>query len=114
MGIQLCRLWTFCCFASPVRRDVASISLFYKYYYKKRSTQLADLVPPKRVTVRSTHFSELMRRYTDNSPYRTKFYQSSFLPCTAALWNSLINECFPPEYDLTSFKGRVNKFLSLK
>ena len=38
--------------------------------------------------------------------------------CTAALWNSLwnslTNECFPPDYDLTAFKGRVNKFLLLK
>ena len=43
-----------------------------------------------------------------------KFYQSNFFPHTAALWNSLTNECFPPDYDLTAFKGRVNKFLLLK
>ena len=28
------------------RRDVASLSLFYKYYYGKCSSELADLVPP--------------------------------------------------------------------
>ena len=42
------------------RRDVASLSLFYKYYYGKCSTELADLVRPKCVTVRSTRFSEQM------------------------------------------------------
>ena len=40
------------------RRDVESLGLFYKYYYRKCSSELADLVPPNRVTVRSTHFSE--------------------------------------------------------
>ena len=97
------------------RRDVASLSLFYKYYYGKCSSELADPVPPKGVTVRSTRFSERMHRHTVNSPMcRIKFYQSRFFPPTAALWNSLINECFPPDYDLTAFKGRVNKFLLLK
>ena len=40
------------------RRDVASLSLFYKYYYEKCSPELADLVSPKCGTVRSTRFSE--------------------------------------------------------
>ena len=94
------------------RWDIASISLFYKYYYGKCSSELVNLVPPKRVTVRSTCFSEQMHRRTINSPLcSTKFYQSSIFPCTAALWNSLTNECYPPDYDLTAFKGRVNKFL---
>ena len=97
------------------RRDAASLSLFYKYYHGKCSSALADLVPPRRVTVRSTRFSEQMHRHTVNSPMcRTKFYQSSFFPRTSALWNSLTNECFPPDFDLTAFKGRVNKFLLLK
>ena len=97
------------------RRDVASLSLFYKYYYGKCSSELADLVPSKRVTVRSTCFSEQKQRHTVNSPVcRTKFYKSSFFPCTAAFWNSLTNECFPPDYDLKAFKVRVNKFLLLK
>ena len=84
------------------RRGVASLSLFYKYYYGKCSSELADLVPPKRATVRSTRFSERMHRHTVNSPMcRTKFYQSSFFPRKANLWKSLTNECFPPDYDLT-------------
>ena len=96
------------------RRDVASLNLFYKYYYGKCSSELVDLIPLKRFSVRSTHFSEQVHRHTVNSLLcRTTFYQSSFFPRTAALWNSLTNECFPPDYDLTAFKGRVNKFLLL-
>ena len=102
------------------RRDVAGLSLFYKYYYGKCSSELADLVSPKRVTVRSTRFSEQMHRHTVNSPmsgtkfYQSGYYTSSFCPRTASLWNSLTNECFPSDYDLRAFKGRVNKFLLLK
>ena len=96
-----------CCKLSH-RWGVASPCLFYKYYYGKCSSELADLVPPKRVPVRSTHSSEQMHRHTVNSPMcRTKYYQSNLFPRTAALWNSLANECFPPDYDLTAFKGRV-------
>ena len=46
--------------ALPHRRDVASLSLFYKYYYRKCSSDLADLVARKRVPVRSTRFSNQM------------------------------------------------------
>ena len=67
------------------RSDVASLSLFYKYYYGKCSSELVDLVLPKRVIVRSTRFSEQMHRHTINSPMcRTKFYQSSFFLRTSA------------------------------
>ena len=94
------------------RRNVASLCLLYKYYYRKCSSELADLVPPKRVTVRSTRFSEQMHRHTLSLPKcRTGYYTSSFFPRTATIWNSLSNECFPTDYDLTAFKGRVNKFL---
>ena len=48
------------------RRDVASLSVFYKKYYGICSSELADLVPPKPVTVRSTRFSEQMHRHTVN------------------------------------------------
>ena len=54
------------------RRNVASLCLLYKYYYRKCSSELADLVPPKRVTVR---FSEQMHRHTLSLPKcRTGYY----------------------------------------
>ena len=71
-------------------------------------------VPPKCVNVRSTRFSEQMHHTINSLMCRTKVYQSSFFPCTTALLNSLSNECFPPDYNLTAFKGRVNKLLLLK
>ena len=44
-------------------RNVAGLSLFYKYFHAKCSTELADLVPPRRVSVRTTRFSERQHRY---------------------------------------------------
>ena len=97
------------------RSDVASLRLFYMYYHRKYSSELADLVPHKRVLVRGTRFSNQMHLHTVYLPKcRTNFYNSSFFPRTAALWNSLTNECFPPDYDHTTFKGRANKHLLLK
>ena len=97
---------------APVGRVYVTDLHVYKYYYRKCSSELADLVPPKRVTVRSTRFSEQMHRHTLSLPKcRTGYYTSSFFPRTATIWNSLSNECFPTDYDLTAFKGRVNKFL---
>ena len=94
------------------RRDVASLSLFYKYYHGNCSSELADLVPPKRVSVRTTRFSERLHPHSVKPPRcRRNFYRYSFFPQTADLWNSLAEECFPPEYDLTTFKARVNQFL---
>ena len=76
-------------------KDVASLCLFYNNYYGKCSSELADLVPSKRVTLRRTRFSEQMHRHTVISPMcRTKFYQSSFIPRTTTLFKSLTNECF--------------------
>ena len=94
------------------RRDVVSLSLFYKYYHGNCSSELADLVPPKRVSVRTTHFSEWLHPHSVKPPRcRRNFYRYRFFPRTADLWNSLAEECFPPEYDLTTFKARVNQFL---
>ena len=57
------------------RRDIASLRLFYKYCYGKCSSELADLVPLKCATVRSTRISKQMHRHTVNPPMcRTKFY----------------------------------------
>ena len=50
--------------------------------------------------------TNLHDRHTLSLPKcRTGYYTSSFFPRTATI------ECFPADYDLTAFKGRVNKFL---
>ena len=38
-------------------------------------------------------------------------YVSSIFPHTAKLWNSLLIECFPLNYNLSGFKSRINRHL---
>ena len=96
------------------RRDVASLSLFYRYFHGHCSDELASLVPN---TYPSYNYSIQTHRYIRNqhSVYlpriNTTTYSNSFIPRTSALWNSLPNECFPSEYNLDSFKKSVHNFL---
>ena len=85
-------------------RNVASLSLFYRYYFGRYSSELAELVPLPYSQGRSTRYSCNSRCYKD-------VYVNSFFPRTARLWNSLPIECFPLSYDLSGFKSRINRYL---
>ena len=98
------------------RRDVASLSLLYRYFHGKCSNELHSLVPPRQ-TFRAR--TRLATSVESNHPHplripnlRRKFHDVTFFPRTTHLWNSLPFECFPDGYDLQSFKSKVNKHLS--
>ena len=80
------------------RRNVASLSLFYRYYFVSCSSELPQLVPRPYSRGRSIRYSDYPRCYKD-------VYVNSFFPRTARLWNSLPIECFPLTYDLSGFKS---------
>ena len=94
------------------RRNVASLSLLYRYYNGKCSKELHEMVPPKRTFVRNTRFSSNVHpHFLEVETAHQNFHMQSFFPRTATLWNSLPAHCFPDRYDLFSFKRRVNRFL---
>lgn len=96
------------------RRDVASLSLFYRYINGRCSDELYQLAPPLKQFARVTRQACKAHILTVKVPACNKnFYSSSFFPRTAKLWNSLPNTCFPTQYDLQSFKSNVNRFLLL-
>ena len=77
-------------------RNVASLSLFYSYYFGKCSSELAQLVPLPYSRGRSTGYSDRLHDYSVTIPRCYKdVYVKSFFPCTARLWSSLPIECFP-------------------
>ena len=90
------------------RRNAASLSLFYRYYFGRCSSELAQMVPLPYSRGRSTRLHDfsvtIPRCYKD-------VYVNSFFPRTARLWNSLPVECFPLTYDLSGFKSRINRYL---
>ena len=93
-------------------RNVASLNLFFKYYFGRCSPELAPLVPLSYSRGRSIvvlidyliFFVAIPRCYKD-------IYVNSFFPRTARLWNSLPIEYFPLTYDLNSFKSRIKRHL---
>ena len=94
------------------RRNVASLSLFYRYYFGRCSSKLAQLVPLPFSRGRSTRYSDRLHDFSVTIPRCYKnVYVNSFFPRTAELWNSLPIECFPLTYDLSGFKFRINRHL---
>ena len=90
-------------------RNVASLSLFYRYYFGRCSSELAQLVPLPFSRGRSTRYSDRLHDFSVTIPRHYKdVYFNSFFPRTAKLWNSLPIECFTLTYDLSGFKSRIN------
>ena len=83
------------------RRNVVSLSFFYRYYFGKCSSELAHLVAFIFSRWRSTHYSDRLHDFSVTTARCYKdVYLSSFFPRTARLWNSLPIECFHLTYDL--------------
>ena len=93
-------------------RNVASLSLFYRYYFGRCSSELAQLVPLPFSRGRSTRYSDRLHDFSVTIPRcYMDVYVNSFFPCTAKLWNSLPIECFPLTYAVDGFKFRINRHL---
>ena len=93
-------------------RNVAILSLFYRYYFGEYSSELAQLVPLPYSRGRSTCYSARLHDFSVTIPRCCKnVYVNSFFCRTARLWNSLPIECFPLTYDLNGFKSRMNIYL---
>ena len=96
--------WSFTCCFSCHHRNVDSRSLFYRYYFDRCSTELAQLVPLPFSRGRSTRYSDRLHDFSVVIPRCYKdVYVNSFFPHTARLWNSLPIECFPLAYNLNGF-----------
>ena len=91
-------------------QNVASLSLFYRYYFGRCSSELAQLVPLPISCGRSTCYSD---RLHDSSVTIPRCYKdvcvNSFSLHTARVWNSLPIECFPSTYNLSGLKSRINR-----
>ena len=93
-------------------RNVASLSLFYRYYLGRCSSELAELVPLPFFRGRSTRFSGGLHDFSVTIPWCYKdVYVNSFFPHTARLCNFMPAECLPLKYNLNGFKSRINRHL---
>ncbi|RVE40408.1 hypothetical protein evm_014942, partial [Chilo suppressalis] len=96
-----------------LRRDVASLSAFYRLYHGECSEELFSLIPPSPFLQRTTRAGLRCHRLTVATiPTRTKKFGDSLLCRTIRKWNSLPAHVFPPSYNLESFKRGVKKQLA--
>ena len=83
------------------RGNVASLSLFCRYYFRRCSSELAQLVPLRFCRAGSTRYSDRLLDFSVTIPrcYQD-VYIHSFFPRTVRLWNSLPIKCFLLTYSL--------------
>ena len=92
------------------RRNLASLSLFCRYYFSRCSPELDELVSLPYSQGTSARYSDKLDDFFVTIPTCYKdAYVNSFFPRTARLWNSLPIECCPLNYDLNGFKSRMNR-----
>ena len=96
------------------RRNVANLSLLYRYYFGRYSSELCQLVLLPYSQWRSSRYSDRLLDFSVLIPRCQKdVHVNSFFPCAARLWNSLPIKSFPLTYDLIEFKSRINRHLSI-
>ena len=72
------------------RANVASLSLFYRYYFGRCLSELAELVPLPYSPGRATRYTDRLHDFSVTIPRCYKdVYVNSLFPCTARPWNSL-------------------------
>ena len=90
-------------------QNLASLSLLYKYYFGRCSSELAQLVPLPFFRGRPTHYSDRLHDFSVTIPRCYKdVYVDSFVPW---IWNSLPIEWLPLTHNLNGFKSRINRHL---
>ena len=94
------------------RRKISDLSLFYRYFHGRCSSEMSSIVPPLAVS------SRLTRQVQSSHPYvvaletcRTSLFKDSFIQRTARLWNTLPREVFPEGYNLHKFKKNTDSYL---
>ena len=93
------------------RRNVGSLSLYYRYFHSDCSSELVNCMPPPLPRPRCTILSTSSYPCSVHlSNPRVNQYLHSFIPYSDKLWNSLSLSVFPPAYD--SFKRWVSRHLS--
>ena len=91
-----------------LRRKVAALSLFYRYYHSHCSDELAGCVPGPLLRPRLTRQSTSAHGFSVQlENHRINRASDCFFPSTSILWNGLPSHVFPLSYDLSAFKRQV-------
>ncbi|XP_045496949.1 uncharacterized protein LOC123695220 [Colias croceus] len=95
-----------------LRRDVASLCVFYRIYNGECSEELFALIPPAQFHHRTArHKQKYHPHHLDAWRSTTVRFARHFLPRATLLWNTLPPSVFPNQYDMGTFKQRAYTFL---
>ena len=95
-----------------LRRDVASFSLFYWYFYGHCSDELQSIIPSPLRRGRPTRGVESAHSHSLAVPScRASSCKKSFLPRIVELWNSLTQRCFLENFNLQRLTEKCYNFL---
>ena len=114
---QICRIEVFSLGTSvePLAhlQNVVSVSLSYRHYFGRCSSELAQLVPLLYSRWRlSTRYSDRLQDFSVTISRRYKdVHINNFFPYSARLWNSLPIEFLSLTYGVSGFKSRINRHL---
>ena len=85
--------------------NVATLTIFCRYFFGRCSPELAELFLIPYLSGRSTRYSDRLHDFSVTILWCFNDVSvGSFFPCTARLWNSLPAECFPLTYYRNVFK----------
>ena len=91
-----------------LRRKVASLSLFYRFYFGHCSDELAPCIPHPMAWPCSTRQASFAHNYcVELCNARINRFSDGFFPSTSSLWNSLPSSVFPVSFNLPSFKNQA-------
>ena len=89
-----------------LHRKLASLSLFYRYYFGHCSDELAACIPPSMAQPRSTRQASFAHNYcVELSNARINRFSDGFFPSISRLWNSLPSSVFPASSAFLPSKG---------
>ncbi|XP_052750997.1 uncharacterized protein LOC128200723 [Galleria mellonella] len=95
-----------------LRRDFASLCVFYRLYNGLCSEELFNMMPTATFYHRTARHRQGVHPHTLQPKWsRTTRFQRCFLPRTLRLWNELPAEVFPRDYSMGFFKRGVKRFL---
>ncbi len=98
-----------------VRRNVGALSLFYRYYHERCSSNLSLLIPHNKTWSRHTRASSKSHPFhVLREVNRLALQSRSFLSTTSNVWNSPPATVFPTDYNLQSFKSSSFKYLTYR
>jgi hypothetical protein len=94
------------------RRTVSSLSVFYRYFNKRCSSELANCIPPLHEFTRNTRLARNAHQFTLKPTFgRTVKFRDSFFSPTTRIWNALPSLIFPTDYNPQIFKTNVHRYL---